>query len=60
MELNHSTALRVRNVRLIGIAAAVAPEAVLEAGDDGRITYAGPAGGGVIRKCTPPIPMRRC
>ncbi|MEV6635755.1 hypothetical protein AB0M54_33890 [Actinoplanes sp. NPDC051470] len=45
MELHHSTALRVRNVRLIGIAAAVDTEAVLEAGDDGRITYAGPAGG---------------
>lgn len=46
VDVNDSAALRVRNVRLIdGLGADAVPDAVLEAGDDGRITYAGPAAG---------------
>ncbi|MFI5957553.1 amidohydrolase family protein [Cryptosporangium sp. NPDC051539] len=46
MKLKDSAALRVHNVRLIdGVGAAAVDDAVLEAADDGRITYAGPAAG---------------
>lgn len=46
MRLNDGTALRIHRVRLIdGAGAAAVDDAVLEAGADGRITYAGPAAG---------------
>ncbi|ROO58726.1 imidazolonepropionase-like amidohydrolase [Micromonospora sp. Llam0] len=46
MGLHDGAALRVHNVRLIdGISPRAVDDAVLEAGDDGRITYAGPAAG---------------
>jgi imidazolonepropionase-like amidohydrolase len=44
MEIEKSAALRVWNVQLVdGVSPAAVPDAVLEAGADGRITYAGPA-----------------
>ncbi|MEV5893261.1 metal-dependent hydrolase family protein [Nonomuraea fuscirosea] len=44
MGSNDGAALRVHNVRLIdGVGAQAVDDAVLESGDDGRITYAGPA-----------------
>lgn len=44
MGSNDGAALRVRNVRLIdGVSAQAVQDAVLECGDNGRITYAGPA-----------------
>ncbi|WP_433264664.1 amidohydrolase family protein [Actinosynnema sp. CS-041913] len=46
MELSEKAALRVHDVRLIdGIGAEVVDDAVLDAGADGRIVYAGPAAG---------------
>ncbi|WP_285687373.1 amidohydrolase family protein [Actinoplanes sp. NBRC 103695] len=45
MDIDRRSALRVHNVRLIdGVEETAVPDAVLEADDDGRITYAGPAG----------------
>ena len=45
MEIESKAALRVHNVQLIdGVTAAPVPDAVLEAGADGKISYAGPAG----------------
>jgi imidazolonepropionase-like amidohydrolase len=44
MDIKHSSALRVHNVRLVdGVAETAVPDAVLQADEDGRITYAGPA-----------------
>jgi imidazolonepropionase-like amidohydrolase len=44
MRLNGGAPLRVHNVRLVdGITTEAVEDAVLEAGPDGRITYAGPA-----------------
>lgn len=44
MDIDRRSALRVHNVRLVdGVAETVVPNAVLEADEDGRITYAGPA-----------------
>ncbi|GAA4926402.1 amidohydrolase family protein [Streptomonospora halophila] len=46
MEIDSSAALRVHNVRLVdGLGSAVVADAVLDAGADGRIAYAGPASG---------------
>ncbi|MEU8397078.1 amidohydrolase family protein [Nonomuraea sp. NPDC048892] len=46
MGSNDGAALRVHNVRLIdGAGERAVDDAVLESGDDGRITYAGPAAG---------------
>lgn len=44
MDIDHRSALRVHNVRLVdGVEETAVPDAVLQADDDGRITYAGPA-----------------
>ena len=46
MKLNGGAALRVHNVRLIdGVSAETVDDAVLDADDNGLITYAGPAAG---------------
>ncbi|WP_211260512.1 metal-dependent hydrolase family protein [Amycolatopsis jejuensis] len=44
MEIESQSALRVHNVRLVdGVSATAVADAVLEADDEGRISYAGPA-----------------
>ncbi|ONI79823.1 amidohydrolase [Actinosynnema sp. ALI-1.44] len=46
MELSEKAALRVHDVRLIdGVSAEVVDDAVLDAGADGKVVYAGPAAG---------------
>ncbi|MFG1924657.1 amidohydrolase family protein [Cryptosporangium sp. NPDC048952] len=49
MKLRDSAALRVHNVRLVdGVSAVAVDDAVLDADDDGHITYAGPAVGAPV------------